>query len=610
MEKITSIKTYRGHALIKILGLMALVLLMLVSIAGASPFAYITNTFDNNVSVIDTATNNVTAIVPVGPNPYGVAVSSDGTKVYVTNLGVKYTYDGTVSVIDTTTNTVTATVPVGNYPKGVAVNPDGTKVYVANSGGNNVSVIDTVTNNVIAAVNVGNGPEGIVVNPDGTKVYVTNWNTHNVSVIDAASNTVVANIPVDVPASGVAVSPDGTKVFVTTTQHLLVIDTTSDTVINKLSIDDPGAVVVSPDGTKVYTTETYYGNVLVIDTATNSVTATITNLGDHYRLAGISVTPDGSSVYVAMSEGDIVYVIDTESNTIRATVPVGDAPVAWGLFIGGNVVPVEGTNLYLSSQAPESKEHGSSMTYRLYYGNNGNISANNVVIEDKLPNDVKFESASDSGVYDSSTKMVRWNIGSVNSTGHGYRTLNVSIPKDVLVGTVIVNNASISTSDPEIQYNDNEAQGKTTVTGLILPPEVGVEPNNGGIGIPSVFMGNPITFSYHNTGLPVTGVNITIHSYDGLPDITGTMTNPTNSMSDWTYTTTFAPRHGLATVTCTKHLDPLPYKPNYDIRGYYGDKVTADEIYNFIKFFYPQSPMLSEPDIGSRFINSAKAKDL
>ena len=81
----------------------------------------------NTVSVIDTATNNVTATVTVGSSPIGVAVTPDGTKVYVTN------YDSnTVSVIDTATNNVTATVPVGTSPRGVAVSPDGTKVYVAN----------------------------------------------------------------------------------------------------------------------------------------------------------------------------------------------------------------------------------------------------------------------------------------------------------------------------------------------------------------------------------------------------------------------------------------------------------------------------------------------
>ena len=56
----------------------------------------------------------------------------------------------TVSVIDTATNTVTATDPRRQAPVGVAVTPDGSKVYVAN-GDNTVSVIDTATNTVIGS---------------------------------------------------------------------------------------------------------------------------------------------------------------------------------------------------------------------------------------------------------------------------------------------------------------------------------------------------------------------------------------------------------------------------------------------------------------------------
>ena len=47
--------------------------------------AYITNEGGNTVSVIDTATNTVIGTpIPVGSSPVGVAVTPDGSKVYVT----------------------------------------------------------------------------------------------------------------------------------------------------------------------------------------------------------------------------------------------------------------------------------------------------------------------------------------------------------------------------------------------------------------------------------------------------------------------------------------------------------------------------------------------
>ena len=64
----------------------------------------------NSVSVIATATNTVTATVPVG-TAYGIAVTPDGSKVYVAGV-----YSNNVSVIATASNTVTNTVSVGSFP--------------------------------------------------------------------------------------------------------------------------------------------------------------------------------------------------------------------------------------------------------------------------------------------------------------------------------------------------------------------------------------------------------------------------------------------------------------------------------------------------------------
>ena len=81
--------------------------------AAAQTFAYVANLAAGTVSVVDTATNAVTATVTVGNSPAGAAASPDGSRVYITNNG-----GGTVSVIDTATNTVTATITVGTQPGG------------------------------------------------------------------------------------------------------------------------------------------------------------------------------------------------------------------------------------------------------------------------------------------------------------------------------------------------------------------------------------------------------------------------------------------------------------------------------------------------------------
>jgi len=71
----------------------------------------------------------------------------------------------TVSVIDTATNTVVAAIPVGLFPEGVAITPDGTRVYVPNLGFDTVSVIDTATNTVVATITVGGGPLAVAITP-------------------------------------------------------------------------------------------------------------------------------------------------------------------------------------------------------------------------------------------------------------------------------------------------------------------------------------------------------------------------------------------------------------------------------------------------------------
>jgi YVTN family beta-propeller protein len=106
--------------------------------------AYITNFGSNTVSVIATTTNTpVNSPIPVGPGPFGVAVTPDGNKVYVTNRN-----SSTVSVIATATNAVVGDpIQVGSSPAAFglfiqpAKAPFAGKPGTANCGGQSVSTL-------------------------------------------------------------------------------------------------------------------------------------------------------------------------------------------------------------------------------------------------------------------------------------------------------------------------------------------------------------------------------------------------------------------------------------------------------------------------------------
>lgn len=305
--------------------------------------AYITNASSSiglgSVSVIDTATNSVIGSpIAVGDQPTGVAISPDGSKVYITNVA-----SDTVSVIATATNSVIGSpITVGSHPFGVAAAPDGSKVYVANFSSGTVSVIDAVTNTVAKTIPVGFAAEGVAVAPDGGKVYVASSSVGIVSVIATATDTVTAQLAVGNFPVGVAVTPDSSKVYVTqlTSGRVLVIDAASNGVIAAITVGaEPVGVAVSPDGSKVYVANSNSGTVSVIDTVTDSVIGSPITVGT--RPFGVALTPDGSKVFVANQLSNTVSVISTVTNAVSPiTDPSLHGPTAFGMFIQPSLRPV------------------------------------------------------------------------------------------------------------------------------------------------------------------------------------------------------------------------------------------------------------------------------
>jgi hypothetical protein len=278
--------------------------------------------------------------------------------------------------------------------------------------------------------------------------------------------------------------------------------------------------------------------------------------------------------------GSATVGIEDPTGNIGLQYSFNQQAITPGLAILYKFPAFAGTNMYLSMNAPASMDRGSSMTYTLYYNDFGDVAASNVVLQTTLSTNVDFVSASDGGTYDSVTRRVTWNIGIVPAfpSGRGSRTATVTIPSSVLIGTVIQTTASITTSTLETRYDDNTASAQTTVTGSSLPPNVGVGPILGNPGgTPSVYWTTPITFTYNDPA--AIGVDIRIHFDSGGTDITGSMTG---GPPLWSYTTTFYPRSGHATVTYTVHYPASDSQLNFGIyvdpAGYIYDVETLERI--------------------------------
>lgn len=220
---------------------------------------YVTNERAGTVTVIDTATDKVTAIVRVGGRPRGLDVSRDGGSLYValSHFPRERGDADAVVAIDTRDGRVKARHLAGADPEGLAVTPDGRRLYVSNEEAGTVTALDLRTNKVLATVAVGTEPEGVTISPDGRWVYVTSETSSTLAIIDAHTGRLVSNLMTGVRPRAVAFSAVAPHAYVTAEigRSVSMVDTATRTLTRTLDITAPGStpvgVAVSLDGRHV-----------------------------------------------------------------------------------------------------------------------------------------------------------------------------------------------------------------------------------------------------------------------------------------------------------------------------------------------------------------------
>src|SRR5438105_338088 len=96
-----------------------------------------------------------------------------------------------------------------------------------------------------------------------------------------------------------------------------------------------------------YVTNRGSDTVSVLDTATNTVIATIP-VGVGRVPEEVAITPDGAHAYVTNGGFDTVSVLDTATNTILTTIPVGTVTM-------GVAITPDGAHAYVVNQVPNGQ---------------------------------------------------------------------------------------------------------------------------------------------------------------------------------------------------------------------------------------------------------------
>jgi hypothetical protein len=127
------------------------------------------------VLVVDAASAEVAASIdlPVHTTPRGIAISPDGTRLYVSNFGAEFGASTSLTVIDARHNVALTTFNLPSAQSGrVAVGADPSRVFMLGSNPVTLSAINGSTGEVLRSVAVSGFPHQLAASAPLNRVYV------------------------------------------------------------------------------------------------------------------------------------------------------------------------------------------------------------------------------------------------------------------------------------------------------------------------------------------------------------------------------------------------------------------------------------------------------
>jgi YVTN family beta-propeller protein len=263
--------------------------------------AYVANYYDNTLTPIDLANGKPGKPIPVNTTTVSMAITPDGTTVYVGAVAVQ--------PVTVATGQLGARINVPQYPYGFAMAPSGSTVYVTDNLSATVTPIDVATGVPGRPIRVGDYPVAMAITPNGTRGYVANIRDDDVTPINLVTGVPGTPIHVGRGPDSIAVAPDGRTVYVANSEsnNITPINVMTGTTGKPIDAGDtPEAIAITPNGARAYVANRFDNTVTAITLSTGVASSPIP-VG--FLPDAIAITPDGATAYVVNQDDNDVTPI-------------------------------------------------------------------------------------------------------------------------------------------------------------------------------------------------------------------------------------------------------------------------------------------------------------
>lgn len=337
--------------------------MLLLGAAEQKVCLYVVNTLSDDLSVVDSATGEVSNI-PLGVSGYHIAFSPQHNFALVTatshmvpiaqqaGAASKSEFSG-LMVIDLAHQRCTSSIPLTLSPLAqVYIPPDGKQAFVVTAaapGSRNrirgqVLFVDLLHSAVTGTVNIGLNPLDSVMSPDGTKLFTADWGSKSISIVDLTAGRLYDSIPLGSnPPRVLALSADGDTLFAgLELQPAGHQETTTGSIANMQVQTQAGPQFMNADTSLLWAYNTKTG------------TASKFLIPGLQKVLALAVNPDGRRLYLygrmSGSAGLHAQSAQAEANTLLVFDPIAQRVIGnFGNFGGLATMEVsaDGSRLYL-----------------------------------------------------------------------------------------------------------------------------------------------------------------------------------------------------------------------------------------------------------------------